>query len=374
MNKKTVTSILVIAWLLVIAGLISCSSSPKTQRSEPETIGDLEVVTVQETQVADTFEAMGTVRARQTAQLASQTTGTITAIHVHEGDRVRQGQTLAVIDDAQARAGVVQTQAALSAANDEVNASQSDLALASSTLERYRLLYEKKSLSPQEFDEVNARFKAASSRRDEAHSRQEQMAAALKQSQINVDHMRVRTPFAGVVTARQADPGTLATPGMTLLTVEDTARYRLETSVNERDLQYVHLAQNVSVSVDALGNDLLEGKVVQIVPAADPESRSFIVKVELPARAGLRSGLFGRARFSRGERTSLTVPQSAIVERGQLREIYVVGDDKIASLRYVSVGNQRQGRVEVLSGLRNGETLVADPGQRELGGKRIEVR
>ena len=374
MNKKTSTPILVLSWLLAVGGLISCSSSSKTVRPEPETVRDVAVVMVQEMQIADTFDAVGTVRARQTAQLASQTTGTITAINVHEGDLVRQGQTLAVIDDAQAGAGVAQAQAALSAANEEVNASQSDLALAASTLERYRLLYEKKSLSPQEFDEVNARFKAASSRRDMAHSRRQQMAAALKESQTSLDHFRVRAPFSGIVTARQADPGTLAIPGVTLLTVEDIARYRLEVSVDEHDLKYVHLGQSVSVSVDALGNGLLEGKVIQIIPAADPESRSFIVKVELPVSPGLRSGLFGRAKFSRGERKSLTVPQTAVVQRGQLREVYVVGEDKLASLRYVSLGDQGQGQVEVLSGLSSGEKLVAAPGDRELGGKRIEVR
>jgi multidrug efflux pump subunit AcrA (membrane-fusion protein) len=116
------------------------------------------------------------------------------------------------------------------------------------------------------------------------------------------------------------------------------------------------------------------GKVVQIVPAADSGSRSFLVKIELPADTRLRSGLFGRAEFSRGNRSSLLIPQTAVVERGQLQGVYVLGQDRIANLRYVTLGKSAGSVVEVLAGLQEGERLVAKPGERDLGGKRIEVQ
>jgi len=362
------------ALLLIITGLTSCSSDSKRVVVEAETLHGIPLVTAQERKVPDTFEAVGTVRARQTAQMASEVTGYVLSINVREGDVVKQGQVLATIDDRQLSAGVTQSQAALAVAGQEVTAAESDLSLARSTLGRYQTLYDKKSLSPQEYDEVKAGFQAAAARRDMAHSNQAQAAAVLKQSQVVLDRSRLRAPFAGAIVARQADPGALATPGMTLLTLEDGRQYRLEVNVDEQDMKYVRLQQSVPVSIDAIGSQLLEGKVVQIVPAADPASRSFLVKVELPANAGLRSGFFGRAHFSRGERNSLTVPETAILERGQLREVYVVGDSKLASVRYVTLGGRIQDQVEVLSGLSAGETLVAAPGDRELGGKRIEVR
>ena len=111
--------------------------------------------------------------------------------------------------------------------------------------------------------------------------------------------------------------------------------------------------------------------MIEIVPAADPASRSFLVKVELPSDTRLRSGLFGSARFPRGERTSLLIPRSAIVERGQLQGIYVIDANQIAGLRYITVGKTSEERVEVLSGLQGGEKLIAAPGTRELGGKRV---
>jgi multidrug efflux pump subunit AcrA (membrane-fusion protein) len=159
---------------------------------------------------------------------------------------------------------------------------------------------------------------------------------------------------------------------MPLFTVEDLRRYRLETTVNETDLRYVRLGQPAPVLIDALSDREFTGKVAQIVPAADPASRSFLVKVELPFDPALRSGLFGRARFARGERPALLIPRSAVVERGQMQGIYVLDQNRVAGLRYITLGKPLAAHVEVLAGLQGGETLIADPGGREFSGKKVE--
>ena len=150
-------------------------------------------------------------------------------------------------------------------------------------------------------------------------------------------------------------------------------RYRLEVTVNESDLQYVRTGHEVPVAIDALDNAALEGKVVQIVPAADPASRTFLVKIELPTDTRLRSGLFGRAQFSRGERKALLIPRSAVVERGQLQGIFVLDQNQVASLRYISLGKTSGSGIEVLAGLQDGERVVAKPGALDLNGKRVEA-
>jgi multidrug efflux pump subunit AcrA (membrane-fusion protein) len=124
--------------------------------------------------------------------------------------------------------------------------------------------------------------------------------------------------------------------------------------------------------IEALDNAELKGKVVQIVPAADPASRAFLVKIELPTDTGLRSGLFGRAQFSRGERQALLIPRSAVVERGQLQGVFVLDQNKVASLHYVTLGKPSGSEIEVLTGLQSGEWLVAKPGELDLNSKRIE--
>jgi RND family efflux transporter MFP subunit len=313
------------------------------------------------------------VRAAQTSQLASEMTGSIQELRVHEGDHVRRGQVLAVLEDAQPRTAIDRATAAENAALQEVTASSSDLTLAESTLKRYQTLYDKKSVSPQEFDEVKARYQAALAHRDMTRAGQEQAKAALAQAHTSFSYTRILAPFDGVITEKRADPGTLATPDLPIFTIESSGRYHLEITVNENDLQYVRMGEQISVAVDALGNADLKGRVSQILPAADAGSRSFVVKAELPADMRLRSGLFGRAQFSRGKRSSLLIPQTAVVDRGQLQGVYVLDQSKIANLRYVTLGKETGTMVEVLAGLQEGERLVAKPGELDLNGKRIEA-
>jgi RND family efflux transporter MFP subunit len=359
--------------LLAVASLAGCSNEQRRTAPPPETVRNIPVLAVRQASIPDLLEAVGTVRAAQTSDLASQMMGNIVEIRAHEGDHVQRGQVLAVIDDSQPRAAVDRATAADLAAQQQVVAADSDLALAESTLKRYQNLYERKSVSPQEFDEVKARERAALAQRDMATAGQGQAKAALAEARTSLDYTRIRAPFDGVVTEKKADSGTLASPGMPIFTVEDVRRYRLEATVNESDLRYVHTGQQVSVAIDALDNAGLKGKVVQIVPAADPASRTFLVKIELSTDLRLRSGLFGRAQFSRGERQTLLIPRTAVVERGQLQGVFVLDRDKVASLRYVTLGKSSGSQIEVLAGLQDGERFVAKPGALDLNGKRVEA-
>jgi RND family efflux transporter MFP subunit len=374
MNRMHVGLTLSSLALLAVAGLSGCSSGRQPAASAPETVRNVAVLTVQQTDVPDVVEAVGTVHAAQTSQLASQMMGNIVEIRVHEGDRVRRGQVLAVIDEAQPRAAVDRATAAGSAAEQELAAADSDLALAESTLKRYQSLYDKKSVSPQEFDEVKARYQGAVARRDMARAGQAQAKAALAQARTTFAYTRILAPFDGIITEKKADPGTLASPGLPIFTVEGLTRFRLEAAVNEDDLRYVRIGQPAPVVVDALGDAELKGIVAQIVPAADPGSRSFLVKIDVPADPKLRSGLFGRAMFSRGMRSSLLIPQTAVVQRGQLQGVYVLDSGRIANLRYVTLGKISGTDVEVLAGLQGGEQLVAKPGDFALNGKHIEAQ
>jgi RND family efflux transporter MFP subunit len=367
-----IMQLLLIPILLALAVFVGCSSERGTASAAPDTVSNVSLFTVHPTNVPDLLEEVGTVRAVQTSQLASQMMGNIVEIRAHEGDRVRRGQVLAVIDDAQPRAGLDRATAAELASGQEILAADSDFALAEATFKRYQTLYDRKSVSPQEFDEVKARYQATQARRDMARAGQAQAKAALQQAHTAMSYTKVLAPFDGVVTEKKADIGTLASPGMPLFTIEDVRRYRLEATVNETDLRYVRAGQPVPILIDVLGDKEVKGKVVEIVPAADPASRTFLVKLDLPANPQLRSGLFGRAHFARGERTSLLIPRTAVVERGQLQGVYTLDQNKIANLRYITLGKPSGQQVEVLAGLQDGESVIAEPGSRELGGKKVE--
>lgn len=371
-NKVLIKTALVLAF--VGNWLNGCSNEQHTAAAAPETVANVQLIVARKTMVPDWLEAVGTVRAAQTSQLASQIMGNVVEVQVREGERVQSGQVMAVIDDAQPRAAVEQATAAELAAQKDVSAAESEFTLADATLKRYQQLYEKKSVSPQEFDEIKARSQSALARLEMARAGLAQANAALTQARIALGYTRIRAPFAGVVTERKADPGTLASPGMPIFTVEDTRSYRLEVTVDESDVRLVRVGQATPVNIDALGSTEFPGKVVQIVPAADPGSRSFLVKVELPRNMQVRSGLFGRAQFARGERFALLIPRTAIVERGQLQGAYVLDANQIAGLRYLTLRSGAGQQVEVLAGLQDGEELIAAPGEREFGGKRISAQ
>ncbi len=314
------------------------------------------------------------MQASQSAQLASQVMGTITRVNVHEGDHVRRGEVLIAIDEAQQRAAYASANAGLQASQEGIAAADADYALAEATMKRYQMLYDKKSVSPQEYDEVKTKLAAAKARRDASHAGRTQAEAGVSQASTAMGFTKIRAPFDGLVIAKLADVGAMAAPGVPLLLVEDPSHFRLEASVDESKMGAVRMEEEAPVVIDALGDQAITGKVVQIVPAADPASRTFTVKIDLPPNPQIRSGLFGRARFPRGQRESVVIPQTAVVHRGQLQAVYVVGKDRLASLRYVTLGTPSAQQVEVLSGLEAGDQVVEQPGDRELSGKQVETK
>lgn len=353
---------------------IACSSDKGSEAQKPENAGKVGVVKVSNATIPDVITAVGTVQAAETAQLAPQIMGTVVAVHVREGDPIRAGQVLVSIDPAQSKAALEGAQAALAASEHQLAAAQTQQKLAEETLTRYDMLFQRKSVSPQEYDEVKARAQAAAASAEAARAQRSQSKAAVAQAQSGFNYTSIRAPFNGVVIERRVDPGALASPGAPVMTVESNGRFRLEATVDEANLRFVHMGETVPVSLDAYPGESLNGKVAQIVPAADPASRTFLVKLELPSSTFVRSGLFGRTQFPRGERTAILIPSASVVRRGALVGVFTVGHNQLAELRYVTLGNPVGDRIEVLSGLSPNEVVVSSPGDRELGGKQVEVQ
>lgn len=361
---------------LLLMTLVGCSESKPAAPAQAERVHGVALLQVQEATVPDAVEATGTVKAAVSAQLASQMMGTIIRVNVQEGDRVRRGEVLVSIDEAQQQAAYTGAKAGLQASQESIAAADADYALAEATMKRYQMLYDKKSISPQEYDEVKTRLAAAQARRDSAHAGRTQAEAGVSEASTAMGFTKVRAPFDGLVISKLAEAGAMAAPGVPLLVIEDPSRFRLEVQVDESKMSAVKLGETVPVVIDALGDLPIEGKVTQIVPAADPASRTFTVKIELPSLSGapVRSGLFGRAYFPRGLREAIRIPTTAVLNRGQLQAVYVMGADQLASLRYVTLGAASGDQAEVLSGLQNGDHIVAQPGDRELSGKRVEAQ
>jgi len=366
--------------------LSSCRNEAPRRAATPQT----SPITVQISAIATeewpgTYETTGTIRARTTATISSKVMAYVQQVSVQVGDHVRQGQELITLDardlDAslrRAEAGRAEVESAIPELENATAAAKANLDLAQSTFKRMEELAAKKSISNQEFDEASAHLKAAQANYQMMSSRRAQVASRMAVAEQDVrgagivrDFAKLSAPFSGVVITKNVEPGNLATPGSPLLTIEQDGLYRLEASVDESQLASVRVGQAVDAVV---GTDRkLNARVAEIVPSVDAASRTYIVKLDLPATQQLRTGMFGRAIFPVGTRKVVAVPFGALTERGQLQSVFVV-EDGMAHTRMVTTGRRTGTSAEVLSGLNAGEKVVVSVPAGLQDGTRVEVR
>ena len=368
--------------------LSSCSTKTAEPAAERESTPPISVTAhkVARVEIAAGPVAVGTVRARVTSTVAAQMMGTVLEVRAQVGETVTAGQLLAVLDAREietrrARAAAAGSEArhAIPEADSAVNSAKASLELAESTARRMKELFDKKSISPQEFDEVQARVRLARAGVESAEARRRQVDERIRQAQESLaqvetlgSYARVTSPFAGIVTERRVDPGALALPGTPLFVLEQTSEYRFEAAVEESATGKIRVGSRARVELESLGKTF-ETRVGEIVPGLDPASRSFLVKLDLPAVAGLRSGLFGRATFALGRESRLMIPEASVQQEGQVSSV-LVPDSGQARRRMVTLGAQQGQLREALSGLEEGDFVIAPLPPGLTDGSRIEVK
>ena len=360
---------------------------PGTSKESPPVVKDVSVATARMTDQPIIYEAVGTVQAGIRSNLSSKLLGTIEDIYVREGDHVKQGDTLVLIDQRQvnaghrkAEAGLSEVKKGLAAAISNRDAARASEELALATYERYLNLKRDDSVSIQEFDEMEARYRQAKAGLghsdamvEAATARVKQAEASLATARVNKKDAVITAPHDGIITGKMVDKGDLAKPGSPLLALETTSGFCVDVILPETYIDYVQPRQKVSVRVPALKTGPLEGNVCTIVPSADPTSRSFIVKINLLVEKKVRSGMFARVKIPTGHTSKLLIPQKAVVTRGQLTGIYLVDSDSIAHFRLIRPGKTSGDSVEVLSGLKKGDRYVVEPTPKLKDGVQVEV-
>lgn len=367
--------------LIGIAALgAACGSPPAPRSAAPASTPSLATAAAELTKLASPVEAGGVVRARGTAVIASRLMAPITDVRVLAGDRVRRGDVLVRLDardlsahDARAQAASSSAAASLRAAEADVRAGESAVRLARLMHDRMVVLEAKRSATAAELDQAAAalssaqaqhaaavaRLAAASAERDAAN------AGALAAT-VTAAYATITAPFDGIVAERNAEPGSMAVPGLPLLTLEDPTTYRLEVRLDEARAGVVARGGDAVVRLDDRDTPMT-GRVAEIA-RLDSASHSFLVKIDLPPGAGVRSGQFGRASFSGPPRQAMTIPASAVVRRGQLTFVFVADPEQRVRLQPVSVGPGAGQRIEVLAGLRPGDRVVISPALLRGGG------
>jgi RND family efflux transporter MFP subunit len=257
--------------------------------------------------------------------------------------------------------------AAVEHATAAVAMAEAGLEMARSQFDRMTKLHERGSVTDKMLEDTTAGYRVAEASLAQA-------AANLAAAEVMVSYAEISTPVSGWVVAKNIEPGDMAAPGAPLFTVEDLSKVKVVLDVAESEVVGLSEGDPARVRIDVLG-ETLEATVDRVVPAGDPMSHTYEVHLVLQNPDGrLKSGMFVRASFTRGSRAALRIPASAVVERGQLRGLFVVGDDSRARLRWVRLGRMTADDVEVLSGLEPGERFVSDAVAGLVDGIPVEAR
>ena len=382
--------------LLTIAAALAASAACTTRATEappaqPPAAVSVVTDSVTSAEWPSLYEAGGIVRARLSTPIASRLMATVTAVHVHVGDRVRRGAPLVTLDSremaanqARAAAGVTAAQQSAAAAAADEAAAEANLTFARVTHDRIASLASRKSATPQELDQAvaalasaDAQVRSARARRAAADAGRDAAQAAGTAADTGASYTQLTAPFDAVVTQRSVEPGTMATPGTPLLVLDDPGNQRLEVNMDDSRAAWIRPGQEVEVSLDedvsgAPNRRWTEARIAE-VERLDPASHTFTVKIDLPPGSTARSGSVGRARVAGPARPALTVPDAALVRRGQLTFVFAVDRTNVARLRAVSPGSAQGGRTEVLAGLANHDTVVINPAPSLVDGQPVQT-
>lgn len=392
---------LITAVVILTIFIVSCSkekASDVNQQTNAE-VKNVAIVKVTRSSIEDFYEATGTVKAKTTTQVSANMMGRIISFPTAEGDTVARGQTLVEIDSSEskaqlqkAQAGLEEAQASLAeversvdSANAAVRTAEANKQLAAVTFGRYKELFDRGSASAQEFDEARSKLNSATSELDRARANVQTILAKNKQinarigqakaeiasAKVYEGYSKIVSPVSGIVVRKFAESGATASPGSPLLAIEDNSQYRLEANVEESRSKLIHIGNRVNVRIDAIGQGEFVGTIAEVLPTSDAASRSYIVKIDLPANPLLKTGLYALARFPVAQKEAITVPQTAIVQRGQLTGVYIVGVDGTVHFRIVTTGRTSEGMVEILSGISEGDEIASSDIERLSDGTKV---
>lgn len=363
----------------------------------------VQVATVARENLQSKVSANGKIQAVTKADISANVMGQVTRLAVKEGDRVTKGQFLMEIDPRSARANADAMQANLQATQSDLNSAKANLVQARADFERAKTNREAGIISAADFERAKTAFETAQATEETVRRRADQARANVSQSHVGLGYSTISSPMDGVVTARRIELGETAVPGIqnqagtVLLTVSDMSRVEAEMEVDEASIPSVKLGQEAQVRIDAYPNETFQGQVTEvggspILKLSTNEATKFKVKVWIKnPPLTIKPGLSAQADIYTGNRDqALAIPFQALVMReiklkdGETRKpgapreeegVFLQEGGK-AKFAPVKTGLMGDLSVEVISGLKGGETLITGPNRvlRDLkGGEAVRV-
>ncbi|PLA75056.1 efflux RND transporter periplasmic adaptor subunit [Hydrogenovibrio sp. SC-1] len=342
---------------LIVFGVVGCNQAPE---NEPAAVHSVQIIEAPVDQVKlGTIPLKATVAGAvvpdQKAQIASRLMGYIKDFDVRVGQKVKVGDLLFSIDSNDVNSQILQAQSAYQQALAALEDAKLDY-------DRFSKLYQDDSVSKQQFDKVSLQYKVAKENLIAARS-------GLNQAKSQLNYANVKAPFDGVVVEKLAVAGALAAPGNPVLVLENLTSLSVRTQVAEDLFAVLRNGDEAEVRMDGQPEPIM-ATIYALVSAADPKSRTHTVKLSLPSVVNVNSGTFARVGFKRGERQTMMVPQSAIVNRSGIEGVFVIKEG-VAYFHMVRLGETIADQVEIKAGVNLGDNIVIDNNQSILNGDKI---
>lgn len=336
-----------VAWM---AGSFDKKVAPEMHSisQHQEVSGALFEVKEQEYELLEPVPA--TIAAKQTAVISSRILARIEEIKVRAGDYVKQGQELVVLERSDLKSRVSQASA-------QIKSIDARLKEAKQSLDRSVELNKRGLLALAPLEAAQANYKSLQAQKKSAQQ-------ALVEAQTALNYASVTAPFDGLIVDRFAEPGSTAQPGMSLLSLYNPSSVRVEANVREDRAVHLELGQTIKVEIPSK-ELVLSAEIEELVPAGNSSSRTFLVKSHINDVSGLLPGMYARLLIPAGIGKQILVPESFVAEVGQLDIVWVLqanDNTKTIEKRFVKTGFiNEHGMVDIISGLKSGESLVQKP-------------
>jgi RND family efflux transporter MFP subunit len=364
-NYRNVLQLIAGIGLLIVG---SCSSNGK---KETQTGTDTVVIVTTSKPLSDTKQGLtvsGQVEAVQSANISTRVMGYVTRISAKVGDHVTKGQLLVTITNDDLLAKRAQADAMINEADAGYKNTQKDI-------ERFTALYKQQSASAKELDNITLQYNSAKARLEAAKQMRNEVSASLSYTSLTA-------PFSGTVTQKMLDPGSMANPGMPILTIEQSGNYLVSALIPESEISLIHQAAAATITIGAL-NKVIGGRITQVTQSSVTTGGQYVIKVQIPDREmkGLFAGMYADLVIPVTQTIKNTtaggrvmVPISAIEFKDQLTGLYTIASNGTALLRWVRLGKTNGNLVEVVSGLSANEQFIVNAEGRLYNGVSIKIK
>ncbi len=319
--------------------------------------------------ITEWYEAVGTVRPHAESRVEAQVTAQVVDVKVRPGNKVTKGMLIVTLDNRQflsrldqAKEGLKSAIASNNQAKQGVVAAEAAFDQAESNYNRVKTYFESKAATAQSLERAKSQYLQARAGLEKARealagseSNIRQAEEMVKEAEIAMEYTKIRAPEAGEVLRRMVEPGDLAHPGKPLLVLQTAHTLLLEANVREGLIQRIELNITLPVLIGSI-DQKIDAVIREIIPYADPKTRTFLVKASLPRIKGVYPGMFGKLLIPVIDRKVVLIPPEAVRNVGQLELVSVKSPDGWRS-RYIKTGKRHGDMIEVLSGLSGNETI-----------------